>query len=313
MGDSSDVQAMEQASGLHQAVKDAGSEDDLQAAARKLAEAIARHEGKATVDAEQVKSIVRNELKDLDKKLEGLTTTRIEVKLPNADAVTVLEGMHHPKFEVLLKAAASREVSGFRPNIMLSGPAGSGKTFAAKNVVKALGLGWEYNGALSMAHEVLGYQDAAGVYHETSFYRGYTGPNGYVFDEVDGSDNSPLLALNAALANGTASFPHGMFPRHQDSLIIATANTWGLGATADYVGRSKLDAAFLSRFPIRIYWDYDEKLEAAICGNGDWAKRVQKARHAAKKAGIKVIICPRISIAGAALIAGGFTETRPQR
>lgn len=285
--------------------------DDVARAAQALAAAIAAQEGKAApVNADEVKRIVQDELKDLDAKLEGLTTVRIEVKLPDTDTVTALEGRHHPEMENLLIAAASREVNGFHPNIMLSGPAGSGKTFAAKNVIKALGLTFEYNGALSMAHEVLGYQDAAGTYHPTSFFRGYTEKSGYVFDEVDGSDNSPLLALNAALANGTASFPHGNFQRHPDSLIIATANTWGLGATADYVGRSKLDAAFLSRFPIRLYWDYDEKLEQDICGNADWAKRVQKARHAAKKAGIKVIICPRISIAGAALLKAGMSADK---
>ena len=280
--------------------------DDVEAAARQLAEAISRREGKAVINGEEVRAIVKDELKDLDAKLADLTTTRIEVRFPDTDTVNVLEGVHHPEFETFLQAAASRQVDGFRPNIMLSGPAGSGKTFAAKNVIKALNLEFEYNGALSMAHEVLGYQDANGTYHETSFFRGYTRKSGYVFDEVDGSDNSPLLALNAALANGTASFPHGMFARHPDSLIIATANTWGLGATADYVGRSKLDAAFLSRFPIRIHWDYDEKLEQQICGNVEWAKRVQKARRAAKKAGIKVIICPRISIGGAALINAGM-------
>ena len=285
--------------------------DDVEDAARKLAEALSRRKGEAApINAEAVKIIVRDELKTLDSKLAELTTTRIEVKFPDTDEVTVIDGVHHPMFEDLLRAAASRQVDGFRPNILLSGPAGSGKTYAAKSVIKALGLTFEYNGALSMAHEVLGYQDANGTYHETSFFRGYTGKSGYVFDEVDGSDNSPLLALNAALANGTASFPHGMFHRHPDSLIIATANTWGLGATADYVGRSKLDAAFLSRFPVRIYWDYDESLEQQICGNPDWAKRVQKARRAAKKAGIKVIICPRISIGGAALINSGFTPDR---
>ena len=285
--------------------------DDVEAAARQLAEAISRREGKAApINGEEVRAIVKDELKDLDAKLADLTTTRIEVRFPDTDTVNVLEGVHHPEFETFLQAAASRQVDGFRPNIMLSGPAGSGKTFAAKNVIKALNLEFEYNGALSMAHEVLGYQDANGTYHETSFFRGYTRKSGYVFDEVDGSDNSPLLALNAALANGTASFPHGMFARHPDSLIIATANTWGLGATADYVGRSKLDAAFLSRFPIRIHWDYDEKLEQQICGNVQWAKRVQKARRAAKKAGIKVIICPRISIGGAALINAGMDEDK---
>ena len=170
--------------------------DDVETAARQLAEAISRREGKsAPINGEEVRAIVKDELKDLDAKLADLTTTRIEVRFPDTDTVTVLEGVHHPEFETFLQAAASRQVDGFRPNIMLSGPAGSGKTFAAKNVIKALNLEFEYNGALSMAHEVLGYQDANGTYHETSFFRGYTRKSGYVFDEVDGSDNSPLLAL----------------------------------------------------------------------------------------------------------------------
>lgn len=286
-------------------------DDDLAQAAKHLADIIAARGGQSakpsTVNREEVESIVKESLKGFDQKIKDLTTTRIEVKLPDAQNVEVLEGHHHPKFATLLKAAASRQVDGFRPNILLSGPAGSGKTFSCKTVIKALDLEYFFNGALSMAHEVLGYQDAHGTYHETAFFKGYTRKAGYIFDEVDGSDNSPLLALNAALANGSAYFPHGMFDRHPDSLIVATANTWGLGATADYVGRSKLDAAFLSRFGVRIYWDYDEKLEQQICGNPDWAKRVQKARASAKKAGIKVIICPRLSIAGAALVNNGFT------
>lgn len=282
-------------------------DDDLAAAARKFAEIIARQGGQTPVNKSEVQDIVRESMRGFEDKIKDLTTTRIEVKLPDAQETQVLEGHHHPKFATLLKAAASRQVDGFRPNILLSGPAGSGKTYSCKTVIKTLELEYFFNGALSMAHEVLGYQDAHGTYHETGFFKGYTRKAGYIFDEVDGSDNSPLLALNAALANGSAYFPHGMFERHPDSLIVATANTWGLGATADYVGRSKLDAAFLSRFGVRIYWDYDEKLEQQICGNPDWAKKVQKARAAAKKAGIKVIICPRLSIAGAALVNNGFT------
>lgn len=284
-------------------------DDDLAQAAKRLADVLARQGGQAQapVNKAEVEAIVKESLKGFDAKIKDLTTTRIEVKLPDAQETQVLEGHHHPKFATLLKAAASRQVDGFRPNILLSGPAGSGKTFSCKTVIKALDLEYFFNGALSMAHEVLGYQDAHGTYHETAFFKGYTRKAGYIFDEVDGSDNSPLLALNAALANGSAYFPHGMFERNPDSLIVATANTWGLGATADYVGRSKLDAAFLSRFGVRIYWDYDEKLEQQICGNPDWAKKVQKARAAAKKAGIKVIICPRLSIAGAALVNNGFT------
>jgi hypothetical protein len=104
------------------------------------------------------------------------------------------------------------------------------------------------------------------------------------------------------------AFPDTMAERNPDSVIVAAGNTWGHGATSDFVGRNKIDGAIRSRFPVRIQWDYDEELETAICGNPDWAKRVQRARAKARAAGLKVIIDPRMSIAGAALIAQGFTS-----
>jgi cobaltochelatase CobS len=159
-----------------------------------------------------------------------------------------------------------------------------------------------------MPHELLGFIDAAGRYHRTPFREAFEHGGVYLFDEVDGSDNAALLALNAALANGRASFPDAQIERHKDCRIIATANTWGLGATADYVGRSKIDAAFLSRFPVRLPWDYDTALEVAISGNADFARRVQAARERARAAGLKVLIDPRATMAGAALIAAGLTH-----
>jgi MoxR-like ATPase len=159
-----------------------------------------------------------------------------------------------------------------------------------------------------MPHELLGFIDAAGKYHRTPFREAYEFGGVYMFDEVDGSDNSALLALNAALANGSATFPDAVIRRHPDCIILASANTWGLGATAEYVGRAKIDAAFLSRFPVRFSWTYDEELEQEISGNDQFARRVQRARAKAKAAGLKVLIDPRASQAGAALIAAGFTS-----
>jgi cobaltochelatase CobS len=239
------------------------------------------------------------------KALESIPTVRIELSAQNGEART-LDGHHHPMFARLLKAAASRMANGVPPSIWIAGPAGSGKTHGAHMVAKALNLPWHYNGALSMPHELLGFIDAGGTYHRTPFREAYEHGGVYLFDEVDASDNSALLALNAALANGTATFPDCQITRHPDCIVIATANTWGLGATADYVGRSKIDAAFLSRFPVRIHWDYDSALEVAISGNESFARRVIDARERARTHGIKVIIDPRASQAGAALIAAGF-------
>jgi hypothetical protein len=255
-----------------------------------------------TIDEAKLEALVNAKIA---KALEGIPTVRIEIKAPDREA-TELDGHHHPMFPRLLKAAASRMANGVPPSIWIAGPAGSGKTHGAHMVAKALNLPWHYNGALSMPHELLGFIDAGGTYHRTPFREAYEHGGVYLFDEVDASDNSALLALNAALANGTATFPDRQITRHPDCIVIATANTWGLGATADYVGRSKIDAAFLSRFPVRIHWDYDSALEVTISGNESFARRVIAARERARTHGIKIIIDPRASQAGSALIAAGF-------
>jgi len=240
------------------------------------------------------------------KLLEAKREVTITVNTPQG-SFTVPEGHKHPMFETLLRAAASRQADGYHPNCWIAGPAGSGKTTGGRMLAKALNLPFFFNGAVSMEHKLIGFRDAGGSYHTTPFREGYTIPAVYQFDDVDSSENSALLALNAALANGECDFADRLMPRHPDSIILATANTWGLGATADYVGRVKIDAAFLSRFPVKISWPYDEPFELAIGGNPEWTRRVQRARHAARTAGLKVIIDPRHSIAGAGLIQSGFT------
>jgi cobaltochelatase CobS len=243
----------------------------------------------------------------IEKALSNVSTIKIEMT-SNGVAVGESTGHHHPMFSTLCRILSSRAADGFVPNVWIAGPAGSGKTHSVKSFAKAAGLEFYYNGALRDAFELIGYKDANGVYHTTPFRQAYEHGGVYLFDEVDGSDNAALLALNGALANGIASFPDGLIERHPDCRIVATGNTWGLGATSDYVGRGKIDAAFLDRFGARLQWGYDVALEVSISGNADFAKRVQAARTRAVAAGLKVLITPRASIAGAALIAAGLTH-----
>ena len=269
--------------------------------AAKLAELIARMAGsRANVSPELVRAIVKEELKQVPPMV-------IEVR-KDGETMGRIEGKSNVKLPALLKACSSRMTDGFFPNVWISGPSGSGKTHAAMQVSKALGLEFHYNGALSMPHELMGFRDANGTYHATPFRSSYAAKAVYLFDEVDASENGVLLALNAALANGRATFPDGSVSRDPDNRIFAAANTWGMGATADFVGRAKIDAAFLNRFPVKIHFDYDEELERVICGNPDWAMTVQSARAKARLAGLKVNITPRDSMAGAALLAAGFTS-----
>lgn len=243
----------------------------------------------------------------VEQALSSMSSTKIEMT-SNGVVVGETAGHHHPMFSTLCRALSCRAADGFTPNVWIAGPAGSGKTHSVKAFAEAAGQPFYYNGALRDAFELLGYKDANGVYHTTPFREAYEKGGVYLFDEVDGSDNAAVLALNGALANGIASFPDRLINRHPDCRIVSTGNTWGLGATSDYVGRTKIDAAFLDRFGVRLSWGYDVALEQNICGNVDFAKRVQAARVRASAAGLKVLITPRASVTGAALIAGGFTH-----
>ncbi len=310
-GDDSDTKSASTADTSQEATREPDTAEEAKAAPigegaadllEKLAKAYEERMKKAgAITLDEVRGLCREAVKELP-------PLKVQVTRDGA-VIGEVNGRQHKQFAALLKAATVRQSNGFYPNIWLAGPAGSGKTTAAENVAKATGRVFEFNGALSMSHEVLGFRDGNGQYHDTAFRRAFVSPSVYLFDECDGcADNSPLLALNAALANGAASFPDGMVTRHPDSLIMAGANTFGLGATSDYVGRAKIDGAFLDRFAVKLFWQYDEELEAAISGNPSWARTVQRARKAATAAGLKVLITPRASIAGAALLAAGFSE-----
>lgn len=277
-----------------------GMTPDLATAAQAMAAALAAMQPKAaTVDAETVRAIVAEEM------ARAYAPLTIEIRTDGAEARKI-EGIAHPMLPKLLAACQAVRGRGGM-GVWIAGPTGSGKTHAAKQVAEALALAFHHNGALADPYALLGYQDAGGTYHGTAFRAAYEHGGIYGFDEVDASDNAALLALNGALANGACTFPDGAVKMHPDFICIATANTWGMGATAEFVGRSRIDAAFMSRFPIRLAWTYDENTERALAGNDAWTDRVQRARRKAQEAGLKVIIDPRTTYAGAALIASGMS------
>jgi len=243
----------------------------------------------------------------VEAKLEGTQTVRIEVGRADG-SIGKVDGHSHPKLATLLRALSVKQANGFAVNVFLVGSTSSGKTHGAGQAAKALGRTFGAHGAMMMQHELMGFIDAPGKYHRTPFRDAFEHGGVVLLDEVDSWDASVTLSLNAALANGYASFPDGMIARHPDCIIIGGANTHGTGATAEYVGRNRLDQAFISRFPVRIEWNPDPALEVAISGNPEFARRVQAARERARSAGLKHLIDARQMQAGAALIAAGFTS-----
>jgi cobaltochelatase CobS len=217
------------------------------------------------------------------------------------------EGNAHRQFPLLLQLCQARLFDGHRLNVWIKGPAGSGKTTAARQVAQSLGIGeFRFNGAIDTEYKLRGFCDAQGRIVQTAFRQVWTDGGVYLFDEVDASLPPAVLAFNAALANASCDFPDGPVERHKDCVILAAANTWGGGATSDYVGRAKQDAAFLDRF-VSLHWEIDERLEAALCSDAAWAKRVQAVRKNVLQRGIKgVIISPRATVFGDALLAAGL-------
>lgn len=254
----------------------------------------------AAIAAVDVKVLVAQVVAQAQQALGDVGVRRVEVAVPGKPVKDM--GMQHRQFPTLL-AMMSAKV-----NIYMAGPSGSGKTHAAHAAADALGVSFEYDGATDHPSTFAGYMSATGTYIGTKFRKQYEHGGVYAHDEADASDPNALLWLNAALANGHASFPDGTVKRHPDFQCILTANTWGAGATHEYVGRNKLDMAFLKRFAF-ISWEYDEALEQATCGNVSWAKRVQAIRAKVKARGIRVLVTPRESYIGAQLLAVGMSQS----
>lgn len=254
---------------------------------------------KPGLDRDAVEAIVSEKLTEL-----GGPSRRIEIVAPTG--TTVIDGHSHNLLPDMIVCLSQRIP------VALIGPAGSGKTTAVEQAAKALGLPFYMNGAVSGAHEYLGFVDAHGNYQSTPFRQAFEHGGVYCADELDAGDPCAILVINSALANGHMPFPDKVEPvaKHPDFIIVACANTFGLGADRQYVGRNQLDAATLDRFAM-FHWNYDETLEAAICANEAWLVHVQAVRHAiAEEKGARLIVSPRASIYGARLIAAGMPQAR---
>jgi len=180
-------------------------------------------------------------------------------------------------------------------NVALVGPAGTGKSYMARQVAAKLDRRFYVNGAMLSKYDLIGYCDAGGVYHSTPAYDAFVHGGVHCFDELDASAPDAVVAFNGMTDDQPFyTFPNGQQDQHADYVAIACMNTYGNGANADYVGRYKQDAASMSRF-VKVFIDYSPEVEAR-CGSADIVTRVQSVREACKALSIRHIVSTRMII-----------------
>jgi cobaltochelatase CobS len=261
--------------------------------------------------------------------LQALLSPKIDRAEVERICREVVNGVVYPTKTVVIKDGVKREVKGNThaqladvttavmagEHVMMVGPAGTGKSTIAEQAAESLGLA-SYSISLSPqtpASQIIGYMQAQGEYVRTLFREAYENGGLFHFDEVDNAHPSVLAVINAALANGHMAFPDQMVKRHDDFRVVASANTYGRGATRAYVGRQAIDAATLDRFTM-ITIEIDEALESALVAatgvETSLQRRilgtVRKMRKNADKHGLNVVVSPRASVGMGRLLAAGM-------
>lgn len=264
------------------------------------------------IDEAQVRKIAEQIVRE-EITAAGRKPAVIEIRTDGVATATLNGEQTHAAFEEVMRIVNTR-VDGKRLHAWLAGPSGSGKTHLGRQVAKASGLAFYMTGAVQSKYDLVGFKSPTGDEStlKTPLRMAWECGGVFAWDEIDASDPKALCAFNALLDGGdTFAFPDGMVKRHADFVCIASANTWGNGATADYVGRNKIDGATLTRF-VRVSVGYDEQLERDMVGEegADWARFVQRIRAAVSREGLKVLITPRHTLQGAGLLRSGATRDK---
>jgi cobaltochelatase CobS len=253
---------------------------------------------------------LRNEIAVLRSLVETSAPTQIVL---NNTPLKPITGVVHREFRKVLTMATQGQ------NVYLVGPAGSGKSTIPEQIAESLGMRFAAQscGQTDAKFDYVGYRDGHGVIHGTLFRDMWENGGVFLLDELDNASPDMLVTLNQALANGQMAFPDGMVRRHENFMCFGAGNTFGNGATAQFVGRSPQDGAFINRFSKWVV-DIDERVEDAMLASigmdadalANWVKVVRACRANAERHKLRVMVTPRDAFRGAQLVATGEFTVR---
>ena len=211
-------------------------------------------------------------------KVNGKETAKIKADLP-------------PCFKSILAYAVNGNP------VMMTGPAGTGKGFLARQVAKATGAEFFEVNAVKNAYELTGFVDANSRFVRTPFYDACKavaeGKKAvFLFDEMDCSDPEVLKVFNEALSSLEFTFPNDEHLTFDDLIILCACNTFGTGSDEMYCGE-QLDASTLDRFVI-VRVDYNRKIELSIAqGDEELVDFIDSFRNQTEKNGLAFVVSYR--------------------
>lgn len=164
-----------------------------------------------------------------------------------------------------------RKLADARIPILIVGEKGTGKSTLATQLAEDMQLPFSYmslNGATTPSWFFGNWTpDPVCPYKTRPLKELYKHGGVFCIDEIDAGEPNMLLVLNNLISSDTLECPMTgeSIEKHPDFVLVATANTHGLGANRQYTGRERMDAATLDRFRMgRVMLDLDENLERHI-------------------------------------------------
>lgn len=220
-----------------------------------LGEFVATIQGQS-IDEARVRTIVEEVVASMPSPSHGTV-----IHVADRPEPVTIDGVVHRRFPHLVDVLADGCAA------YLFGPPATGKSHAAEAVAEAIGI--PFVGIVACSPDMMpaalrGFVDATGTYQRTAFRDAFEHGGLFVIDEADNAPSAITVGLiNTAIASGFLTFPDGTVRKSPEFRCIATANTFGTGPTAEFVGRFPLDPSTLSRF-VRLAWGYDENVDRSI-------------------------------------------------